>query len=132
MLICIWDNWRYLPIALARLLPSFPDLFLPGFGNTDLAQFALLFLDQVQGLVELTLGAATVGLAALAGAGIQSTAKEPVARSQLSDAGAETTFCGRQIGTRDHGDNDKGPIHPYITTSYKILRRRSGENAMRK
>jgi hypothetical protein len=60
--------------------------FLPGLGNTDLAQFSRMPLNQVQGGMELALGTTAGGLAALAQAWMQGATQEPFSRGQMGDA----------------------------------------------
>ena len=57
-------------------------------------------LHQVDGLVQLAVGAmaVAVGLAALAGTLGEGTAKKPLAGGELGNAGAETAFGSREFG----------------------------------
>src|ERR1039457_6607993 len=71
---------------------------LPRFGDANLAQFAGTTLHQVHRPMLLAVGAMTVGLAALAGAIGQSTAKQPLAGGELGDAGAETALRSGEFG----------------------------------
>src|SRR6516162_3348193 len=100
--------------------------FLPGFGNTGLAQFPLLLLHQVQGVMKVASGTTTVGLAAFAGAWVQSATQEPSSGGQLRDGGTEAALFGRQFGTSDHGLYDKGRSYLYNFNIQDTYARKSG------
>jgi hypothetical protein len=84
------DEALHLLVIVHRLA----DTVLPAFGNADLPRFAVMALDQIQGRVQLTLGASAVGFTALADADRQSTSEEPVIVGQLSEPGAEAPLAG--------------------------------------
>ena len=75
--------------------------------------------------MQLAVGTMAVGFAALAGAIGQSAAQKPLARGDLSDAGAEVALGRREFGTNDGLD----PILYKIL--YKIEMESKGENTIR-
>src|SRR5450759_926354 len=82
-------------------------------------------LHQVHRLVQLALGAMTVGFAALAGTFRKSTPKKPLARGQLGNAGTEVAFGGREFGA------DEGLGHVLKHILYKIRMESKSKNAIR-
>src|ERR1039458_2074960 len=72
----------------------------PDLGDANLAQHAGMTLHQVDGLVQLAVGAmaVAVGLAALAGTLGESAAKQPLAGGQLGNAGTEAAFGSGEFG----------------------------------
>src|ERR1035441_9944877 len=72
----------------------------PDLGDANLAQLAGMTLHQVDGLVQLAVGAmaVAVGLAALAGTLGEGAAKQPLAGGQLGNAGTEAAFGSGEFG----------------------------------
>jgi len=72
----------------------------PGLGDANLAQLAGMTLHQIDGLVQLAVGAmaVAVGLAALAGTLGEGAAKQPLAGGQLGNAGTEAAFGSGEFG----------------------------------
>jgi len=64
------------------------DASLPILGKAQLAELALVALDEIEGVMQLAVGAVAGGFAALTGASGERAAQEPVARSELGDTGA--------------------------------------------
>src|ERR1019366_573463 len=104
---------------------GFAHAFPPWLGDANLAQLAGMTLHQVHRLVQLALGAMTVGFAALAGTFRKSTPKKPLARGQLGNAGTEVAFGGREFGA------DEGLGHVLKHILYKIGVESKSKNAIR-
>src|SRR5205085_4631982 len=96
-------NFFYELLHLVIAIHGLANPWLPSLGNTDLAQFSLVPLYQIQGWMEAALSTAAGGFTAGAQAWMQGTAQEPFSRGQLGEARTQSTFCSRQLQTGDHG-----------------------------
>jgi hypothetical protein len=89
-----FDQALHLLVIVDRLANP----LLPRLGDANLAQFASLTLNQVEGVVGFSLGAMAIWFAALAQACGQSAAQKPMAGGQLGNAGAEVALGGGESG----------------------------------
>ncbi|PYT68313.1 MAG: hypothetical protein DMG39_21620 [Acidobacteria bacterium] len=78
---------------------------VPCSRDTNLAKLALLALNQVQGLMQLAAGAATIWFPALTCSLRERAAEEPLAGGQLRNPGTEIALGGREFGAVE------GPVH---------------------
>jgi hypothetical protein len=79
-----------------------PDAGLPRLGDAELSWSSIVALDQIQGVVQLAVGAVAGGFATFAATNGQSSAKQPVAESKSGDPGAYV-LLGRREADTVHG-----------------------------
>jgi hypothetical protein len=86
-------------LQLLVIVNRLPDAGFPRLGDAELSRFTVVALDQIQGGVQFAVRAVAGGLAALASANRQGSAKQPVVVSQLGEPGTEVTLGRREAGT---------------------------------
>src|ERR1035441_3388495 len=69
-----------------------PDAGFPRLGDAELSWSSIVALDQIQGGVQLAVGAVAGGLATFAATNGQSSAKQPGVVSKSGDPGARASF----------------------------------------
>src|SRR5216683_5195890 len=97
----------------------------PWLGDANLAQLAGMALHQIHRLVQLAVGAMTVGFAAFAGTFGERATKKPLAGGQLGNAGTEVAFGSREFGA------DERLGHILYHTLYKIRMESKNKSTIR-
>src|ERR1019366_5122482 len=85
-------------LQLLVMVHRLPDAGFPRLGDAELSWFTVVALDQIQGGVQLAVRAVAGGLATLATANRQGTAKQPVFVGKLGEPGAEVPLGSREAG----------------------------------